>query len=120
MNREELIKFSQEFFENCIETMQKKNQDYTGAKDTQDPFANFRAVEVFGIETEKGFITRMTDKMARIGSFVKRGELAVKDESVKDTLLDLANYAMLFAAYLESTKTVLIPQLPLTHKTNKL
>jgi hypothetical protein len=46
----------------------------------------------------------MTDKMARIGSFVKRGELVVKDESVKDTLLDLANYAMLFAAYLESKK----------------
>lgn len=105
MNREELVKFAEEFFGSCIGTMQKKNQDYTGAKDTIDPFANFRAVEAFGIETEKGFVTRMTDKMARIGSFVKRGELAVKDESVKDTLLDLANYAMLFAAYLESTKT---------------
>ena len=104
MNREELLKFAEEFFGSCIGTMKKKNHDYTGAKDMVDPFANFRAVEAFGIETEKGFITRMSDKMARIGSFVKRGELAVKDESVKDTLLDLANYAMLFAAYLESKK----------------
>jgi hypothetical protein len=42
--------------------------------------------------------------MARIASFVKNGELKVKDESVQDTLLDLANYSMLFAAYLKSIK----------------
>ena len=105
MNREELLRFAGEFFGTCTKIMQNKNKDYTGAKEVEDPFSNFRAVEMFGIETETGFITRMTDKMARIGSFVKRGERAVKDESVKDTLLDLANYAMLFAAYLESTKT---------------
>ena len=80
--------------------MKRKNSDYTGA--TDDPFANFKAIEVYGIKTEIGFMTRMTDKMARVASFIKNGELMVKDESVQDTLLDLANYSMLFAAYLKS------------------
>ena len=40
--------------------------------------------------------------MKRIATFVNNGELKVKDESVKDTLQDLANYAILFAGYLES------------------
>lgn len=100
MNREELIQFAESFFGGAIETMKRKNSDYTGA--TDDPFANFKAIEVYGIKTEIGFMTRMTDKMARVASFIKNGELMVKDESVQDTLLDLANYSMLFAAYLKS------------------
>jgi hypothetical protein len=98
-----LVEFAESFFGRAIETMKKKNADYTGFKD-DNPFANFEAVEAFGLNTEIGFLTRMTDKMARIASFVKNGELRVKDESVQDTLLDLANYSMLFAAYLKSIK----------------
>jgi hypothetical protein len=98
-----LVEFAESFFGRAIETMKKKNADYTGFKD-DNPFANFEAVEAFGLNTEIGFLTRMTDKMARIASFVKNGELKVKDESVQDTLLDLANYSMLFAAYLKSIK----------------
>ena len=70
--------------------MERKNKDYTGGSD--DPFANFKSVEVLGISTEVGFLTRMMDKMKRIASFVHKGELAVKDESVTDTLQDLSNY----------------------------
>jgi hypothetical protein len=80
-----------------------KNEDYTG--DTQDAFANFTAVERNGIATtEQGFLTRMTDKMQRITSFCQRGELSVEDEKVEDTLMDLANYCILFAGYLRSKK----------------
>ena len=46
----------------------------------------------------------MFDKMKRISSFVHQGELQVKDESVKDTLQDLANYCCLMAGYIESQK----------------
>ncbi len=102
MNTKELIEFAESFFGGAIETMKKKNADYSGS--SQNTFANFTAVEIYGIKTEVGFMTRMTDKMARIASFIKNGELMVKDESVQDTLLDLANYSMLFAAYLESIK----------------
>lgn len=102
MTRNELVEFSQEFFGKCHEIMKSKNADYSGAQ--EDPFANFKAIEIYGIDTEIGFLTRMTDKMARIASFIKRGELMVKDESVTDTLRDLANYSMLLAAYLKSNR----------------
>jgi cytochrome c-type biogenesis protein CcmE len=80
-----------------------KNADYTG--DLSDPFKNFKQVEFMGIcSAEQGFLTRMTDKMMRIGSFVKKGELQVKDESVTDTLQDLAIYAILMLCYIKSKK----------------
>jgi hypothetical protein len=76
-----------------------KNADYTGA--SSDPFSNFATVEELGIcSTEEGFLTRMTDKFKRIISIVKSGKAMVKDESVEDTLLDLANYAILFMGFL--------------------
>ena len=100
MNKVEYFQFSEEFFKNCLETSKKKNADYCGV--TEDPFANFKAVETLGISTEVGFLTRMMDKMKRISSFVEQGQLQVKDESVTDTLQDLANYSCLLAGYIKS------------------
>lgn len=102
MTKEEYFQFAQNFFDKCLEISKKKNADYTG-KDN-DPFANFQSVNVLGISTEHGFLTRMMDKMKRIASFVENGELQVKDESVIDTLRDLANYSCLLAGYIESKK----------------
>lgn len=102
MTKNQYFEFSQNFFNDCIEISRKKNADYTG--DSDNPFANFQSVESLGISTEVGFLTRMMDKMSRIGSFVSNGELQVKDESVKDTLKDLANYSCLLAGYIESKK----------------
>lgn len=98
-----LVSFMERMHARMLATSKAKNADYTGAS-AGDPFANFRNVECFGIQVEVGFITRMTDKLARIASYVKKGQLQVKDESVTDTLVDLANYCLLFAAYLESKK----------------
>lgn len=67
--------------------MQMKNQDY-GAN--HDPFRNFREFGLFGI------LVRLSDKMARIRTFLERGELSVKDESVTDTIRDGINYLILF------------------------
>lgn len=101
MTREELIKFHKDFTTTMLEITQTKNSDYTGA--TADPFANFKVVEANGIcSTEQGFLTRMSDKMMRLASFTKNGTLKVKGESATDTLMDLANYCILMAAYLES------------------
>lgn len=82
-----------------------KNADYTGG--SGDPFANFVSVEKLGIcTTEVGFLVRMMDKMMRLNSFVQKGVLEVKDESVDDTLSDLSNYADLLAGYIESKRKV--------------
>jgi len=80
-----------------------KNADYTG--DTSRPFKNFEMVETMGFSsTEQGFCTRLTDKIMRVAGFVKNGTLQVKDERVEDTLLDMANYCLLFICYLKSKK----------------
>lgn len=103
MTREDLELFHRRFCADIFETMQRKNADYTG--DASDPFGNFTTVDILGITTtERGFLTRMTDKFKRLISFVNQGELQVKEESVLDTLKDLANYCILLAAYVESKK----------------
>lgn len=102
MTKTEYFEFAARFFEACQTISKAKNADYTGG--AADPFANFKAVEILGITTEQGFLTRMMDKMKRIASFAEKGELQVKDESVTDTLRDLANYACLLAGYIESKK----------------
>ena len=103
MSNEDLLEFFQKETTGMVELMKKKNADYAGGND--NPFANFERVSAFDcVSTEQGFFTRMTDKLSRISSFINNGKLQVQDESVKDTLLDLANYSLLFMAYLESKK----------------
>lgn len=105
MTKEEYLKFHAESCQKMIAVTKAKNADYTGG--SADPFANFRQigglVQVPSV-VEIGFLTRMSDKMSRIGSFVTKGVLMVKDESVEDTLIDLANYCILFAGYLRSVR----------------
>lgn len=100
MTKQDYFLFSEKFFGDCIEISRKKNADYTGG--ASDPFSNFRSVEVLGIPAEVGFLTRMMDKMKRVASFVEKGELQVKDESVTDTLKDPANYSCLLAGLIKA------------------
>lgn len=58
-----------------------------------DIFANIRASEEFGIDGWRGSILRANDKMSRLKAFMLNGNL--KNESVEDSLLDLANYAVI-------------------------
>lgn len=103
MTKQEYMDFHAECCRKMIEVTKAKNADYTGTSD--DPFANFSRVEIVGIcSTLQGFLTRMFDKFSRITSFVQKGVLEVKDESVEDTLLDLANYSILMAGYIKSIK----------------
>ena len=56
----------------------KKNKDYG------DAFASFGSV---------GVIIRMGDKINRLCSITSNGISLVNDESIRDTLIDLHNYA---------------------------
>lgn len=103
MTKEEFMRFHMEFCTDMMNITKAKNADYTG--NSPDPFANFTRVEAIGIaSTEVGFLTRMMDKLCRINSYVQKNQLLVKDESVSDTLKDLANYCILFAGYIESKR----------------
>lgn len=110
-----MTKYSnEEFLDDFDRTIKKmsdicksKNADYAGNEVINDPFANFKMVESLGItDTERGLLTRMTDKMARITTFVQKGVLNVKDESVEDTLVDLANYAIILKLYIHQKKKI--------------
>lgn len=101
MNKEELIEFHLDFCNRMHEIMVNKNSDYSGEK----PFFNFQSTEILGVTTtEQGFLTRMLDKYNRINNLVKTGVNKVKDEKIEDTLMDLANYSILMAAYIKHKK----------------
>lgn len=103
MTREEFMTYYKECLDRMQATTIAKNADYTAGDD--DPFFNFTRVEAVGIaSTEQGFLTRMFDKFARVTTFVKKGVLLVKDETVEDTLIDLANYSLLMAGYIRSRR----------------
>lgn len=102
MNRAAYLKFHKDSCSKMHDIAERKSADYAGQF---DPFSNFVQVESLGIcSTEVGFLTRMMDKISRLTNYTKSGKLLVKDESVEDTLLDLANYSILFAGYLKAKK----------------
>lgn len=68
----------------------RKAADYGRGK---DPFANVRAGADFGVPAWVGVMIRANDKMHRIKSFLANGSL--KNESVEDSLKDLAAYALI-------------------------
>ncbi len=100
MTKAEYIEFHKKFCEEMVNVTRKKNADYTGSGD--DPFANFK--QIGHIITapnaiEIGFLTRISDKLSRLASFVEKGSYQVSDESFQDTCLDAANYFALLAGY---------------------
>lgn len=62
----------------ALELFRKKNQDYG------DAFANYGPV---------GVLVRMGDKISRLQSISNNGITLVDNESLRDTLIDLHNYA---------------------------
>lgn len=57
--------------------------------------------------TEEGMAMariRLGDKLARFKSLTKSGVQQVKDESIRDTLIDLANYAIMTVLELDDLK----------------
>ena len=88
-----------------VEISKRKNTDYAGAN-TNDAFANFRVIETLSqgrISVEQGIVTRMTDKLQRVVNLLTQ-DAAVKDESIADTLSDLANYAMILRIYMQANR----------------
>jgi len=96
--QESFIKYQEDTFKKLIDLTKAKNNDYAG-KDN-DPFLNFKATEMIGnTSVEQGMIVRMLDKITRVTNLVKH-EAKVKDESIHDTLHDLANYSILLSNYI--------------------
>jgi hypothetical protein len=67
-----------------------KQKDYGRA---DDPFANVRATQDWGIPAWQGAMIRATDKVKRLQAYAQNGRLA--NEGVEDSLRDLAVYAVI-------------------------
>lgn len=97
MNQEQFLARLAEIYAGNVEISRRKNSDYA---DIADPFKNFRACEIYGVSAAKGILIRMSDKMMRASNLIGRPG-NVPDESLLDTLSDLANYAAILRMYLE-------------------
>jgi len=97
------IKNEKENKEAMFSQITKKMADTYAAKNHDYGNAFGKSVEEFGLVAA---VVRMNDKMERIKSFAKMTpeQMKVKDESIQDTLLDLANYAVMTLVELK-TKT---------------
>ncbi len=74
-----------------LELFKRKNADYG------DSFANYGPV---------GVIVRMGDKIQRLSSVSKNGVTLVNNESIRDTLIDLHNYAAMAIMLMDEAKGV--------------
>jgi hypothetical protein len=83
MNRVEQMKEIQSM---ALELFARKNADYG------DAFAKYGVI---------GVLMRIEDKIQRSMSITKNGVNLVNDENIKDTLLDLHNYAAMGLMLLE-------------------
>jgi hypothetical protein len=77
----------------------KKNSDYANDK----PLSNFQECENFGVSAPLGILVRLSDKWSRIKSIIKKGSTEVKDESLLDTLKDMAAYSLLTIILMEES-----------------
>lgn len=88
---------SQEFLDlldSMRATHEAKNAGYSGVGNP-DPWANFRMAETFGVSSFKGCLIRMSDKFIRLANVIRNPANEQVSESVEDTLIDLANYAII-------------------------
>lgn len=91
-------------YEELVEKMRdianRKNSNYATS---DDPLSNFRECEKFGVRGSLGIWVRISDKYSRICQLIK-GKPDLVQESIEDTLIDMANYCLLLICYLRQEK----------------
>jgi len=93
--RTALTKLHEDLCNEARELSARKNQDYAAG---EDPFANFRLCADMSLcSATTGVLVRLSDKMRRLASLESQ-EAQVLDESRRDTILDIINYAVILAA----------------------
>ena len=74
--------------EEALELFKKKNTDYG------DAFASYGSI---------GVLVRMGDKISRLVN-IDKNKIEIKDEKMRDTLIDLHNYAAMAIMLLDEQK----------------
>jgi len=90
-----------EIVNEMVELHDRKNRDYAGS----EYLSNFLMCEKYmGIPAWKGCIIRLSDKMSRLMNIARTDEISVGDETITDTLTDLAVYAIITRILYEDFK----------------
>jgi hypothetical protein len=89
--------------DNMQAVYEAKDSDYSA---TGLPMGNLRKCEDAGIDAWRGCLVRIGDKMSRLENFLKEKEYLVISEKAEDTVIDLANYAILMSCLIEEVKPV--------------
>jgi hypothetical protein len=87
--------------DNMQSVYEAKDNDYSA---TGLPMGNLRKCEDAGIDSWRGCLVRIGDKMSRLENFLKEKEYLVISERAEDTVIDLANYAILMSSLIEEIK----------------
>ena len=82
----------------CVELYAKKNHDYGNSFD--------KGCDAIGPAYATGRIYNKVDRLITI----TKTESEVKDESVEDTLKDLACYSLMYLAYLDKKRAADVPE----------
>lgn len=94
---DELIAMRSKLWKEADAILIAKGNDYNSQQQKDgDTLFNLRICAILGIVESPidGILVRMSDKLARLISLTRPGtEQQVKDESIKDTVVDLCNYA---------------------------
>ena len=80
----------------------RKQADY--GRDS-DPFYNVKKTEEWGIPAWVGALIRLDDKVGRLRNLSQNGE-ALRNESVEDSLMDIAVYALISLVLYEEATVV--------------
>ncbi len=92
LNVPDNIKQMRELYADLLQTFIEKNSDYGNSFD--------QSIDEFGLIAG---VVRMADKLNRLKTLINKPRSEV-DESLRDTALDLANYAAMFARKLSETE----------------
>jgi hypothetical protein len=90
-----------DILDNMQKVYEAKDNDYSA---TGLPMGNLRKCEDAGIDAWRGCLVRIGDKISRLENFLKEKEYLVISEKAEDTVVDLANYAILMSCLLEEIK----------------
>ena len=101
MTQEEQIKHFEVMITQMKETLFKKGNDYSN----EDRLSNFKlAGAICGLKAEQNCLSLIATKVARLGVLLN-SDKEPNNESVQDSVLDLANYSILLSMILKSTTT---------------
>ena len=89
----ENINSFQEIIKECFDLYKEKNKKYGNSYS--------KTYKEYG---KSVLILRLDDKLSRLKQIILNGETETSDESVRDTLIDMANYSIMAVMELQNEK----------------